>query len=199
MAPAAPSFPRLARVLLLLAVSLGALSLGACRDRYVVRHAATPNPLRAVRTFAAEPLLFEARIEGKSEGDWVAKQNEERRRAWPAGKTAMMAAFSRGLATDAQAGGLAITAAPGAPGTHRIRAVVRHVEPGSFDGPTSTDTMVEVDVEILSPEGMVLDAITSRAVVPATALNLDLEDRLRDAAKNVGENVARYLRDRTGT
>ena len=178
-------------------VSLGPLS--GCRDRYVVRHAAHPNPLKNVRSFAVEPLTFSARVEGKSEADWFAKQSDETRSRWPAGKTSMIAAFSRGLATDALAGGLTITAAPGAPGSFVVRAVVRHVEPGHFDGPTSADTMVEIDVEVVSAAGIVVDSITSRASVPATALNLDLDDRLREAAKNVGENVARYLRDRTGS
>jgi hypothetical protein len=191
---------RLVARAILLAGILGAPALATgCRDRYTVRHAATSNPLKQARSFALEPLVFDTRVEGRSEADWLAKQNEERRRSWPAGKTAMIAAFARGLATDAEAAGLTITPAPGTPGTYRIRAVVRHVEPGAFEGPTSLDTMVEVDVEILSPQGMVLDAITSRASVPSTALNLDLADRLRDAAKDVGENVARYLRDRTGT
>ena len=190
----------LARAFLLVAACFSLLA-GApgCRERYVVRHAASPNPLASVRAFAVEPLGFEARVEGRPEADWLAKVPDETRRSWPAGKTAMIAAFGRGLSEGAKAGGLAITDVPGPAGAPRIRAVVRHVEPGHFDGPTSADTMVEVDVEIVSAEGVVIDAITSRASVPATALNLELVDRVRDAAKDVGDNVARYLRERTGT
>ena len=195
--------PRLAtlvrRCFVLLACVASLAGAAGCRDRYVVRHAASPNPLVKVRSFTAEPLAFETRVEGKPEADWLAKQPDETRRAWPASKTAMIAAFMRGLATDARSAGLTIEPAPGADRAPRIRAIVRHVEPGHFDGPTSTDTLVEMDVEIVSPDGIVLDAITSSAVVPATALNLDLADRLRDAAKAVGENVARYLKDRTSS
>lgn len=186
-------------MVLFVALSASGVVVG-CRDRYTVRHAASPNPLKAVRTFALEPLRFSEamRVEGKSEVDWLAKQPGETRASWPSSRTGMIAAFQRGLASGAGDGHLEIVAAPGAPGTYVVRAVVRHVEPGFFSGPTSSDTMVEIDVEIVSPQGLVLDALTSRASVPATALNLELGDRLRDAAKDVGENVAGYLRERTG-
>jgi hypothetical protein len=191
------TFSSFARLLLLAClVTVPAVTTG-CRDRYVVRHAASPNPLKQVRRFALEPLAFDVRVDGKPEVDWLAKAPEDKRAHWPAGKTAMIAAFQRGLASDAQSSGITIEQTPAKEGTNRIRATVRHVETGLFAGPTSSDTMVEIDVEILSPDGKVIDAITSRASVPATALNLELEDRLRDAAKDVGENVARYLKERT--
>jgi hypothetical protein len=173
-----------------------ALFCVACGPRWIVVTQATPSPFANQRMFAVEPMHYEGLVVGdKSEAEWLAGKDDEQQASWEADKQAFAARFSQELAGALPEVQFA-TAMPGAVGPFIVRPIVTFFEPGFFAYVVNNDTSVRLDLQLLSPQGQVLDVVRFETVVYATMTNPSTGGRLRTAGDALGNQVGDYIRTR---
>jgi hypothetical protein len=173
-----------------------ALLCVACGPPWVVVTQATPSPFVNQRLLAVEPMHFEGLVVGqKSEAEWLAGKDEEQQASWDADKQGFAAQFSQQLSAALPEVQFA-NAIPGAVGPFIVRPIVTFFEPGFFAYVVNNDTVVRLDLQLLSPQGQVLDVVKFQAIVPATLTNPSTGGRMRSAGEALGSQVGDYIRTR---
>lgn len=186
------SRPRPSLFALLTLFVLGLL-LASCGPRWSIVHEATPDPFLGKTTFALEPLHFEQLlVGGKSEGEYRSDKSPEQNASWDEDKQSMNGMYQQSVVDHGE--GLQFVAP--AAGVFIVRPVVNFIEPGFYAAVARGDTSVNLTVQILSPDGQVLDEFTTSSRVAATMTNPSSGGRMRDAGADLGNVVAKYLKHR---
>jgi hypothetical protein len=175
------------------ALAIAVLSSAACGGvPWTVMRQAAPDPFVGHGQFTVERLHFEqTRIGGKTEAEYAADKQPEEQQSWQADKDAMSEQFASGLASEGE--GVVTEVAQGGA---IVRPTVSFIEPGFYAGVAAHPTEVDLDVQILDPQGNVQDVIGIRVVVGASLTNPASGSRLRQAAARLGEITAQYLKTR---
>ncbi len=183
------------RVLLAFAVlALASMALG-CAPRWTVIQQAVPDPFLAQHQFFIEAVHTEHMFVGKlPEPVYLSGKTLEQQASWQTDKQDMITRYSEGVISAGE--GLAFPTQP-SPSTFIIRPIIALVEPGFYAYVASYPTVVAMRVEILAPDGQVLDAISIQSVIGASMINAASGTRMRQAAEDLGRVTARYLKARS--
>jgi hypothetical protein len=167
----------------------------ACGPRWTVLAQTVPNPFVNQRVFAVEPMHFEGVVVGtKTEAEYVSGKDAEQQSSWAEDKRALATRFAQHL-TEALPEVQFVAAGPVA-GPYLVRPVITFIEPGFYVGVAAREAEVRMTLELLSPQGAVLDRVTMGTTVAATLTNPSSGGRLRSAGEDLGEQVAAYIRTR---
>lgn len=167
---------------------------GACVPSWTVIRQAAPNLLNGLTAFAAEPLSYGGLHVGeKTEGEYQSAKSPEQQQSWQTDKAEMAQIFLAELRD--RSAGLAVTEGSGG-GKHTVRAQVVFIEPGFYAYVAAHATEVIMRLEVLSPQGAVLDIIEVRVAVEASMANPSSGGRLRQAGRRLGAVAADYLLQR---
>jgi hypothetical protein len=175
--------------------SIASLALvTGCGPRWQVVKQAAPNPMVADSKFFVEKPDFDAaRVGGKSDADYAAGKNPEQAASWQADKAAFMEEFGSGY-TDARET-VGVASAPGE--GFVVKSHVTWIEPGFYAAVAARPTEVKMTVQVLDKGGVVQDEFLIHSAIPASMTNPSTGGRLRDAGKDLGHVVAKYMRKRT--
>jgi hypothetical protein len=178
---------------LALLLFLGALSAG-CGPRWTVIRQAVPDPFVNQRQFFIEPVHSEhLEVGEKSEAVYLADKTPEQAESWKSDKREMIGHYSDALMAEGK--GLLYPTQPNR-NAFIVRPIVLFVEPGFYAYVAAHPTEVEMRVEILAPSGQPLDAITIRSVIGASMTNAASGTRMQQAAEDLGQRTAEYLKTR---
>ncbi|UQA62404.1 hypothetical protein [Polyangium aurulentum] len=167
----------------------------ACGPSWTVVAQKTPNPFVNQRVFAVEPMHFEGLVVGeKSEAEYLAGKDAEQQSSWTEDKRALAMMFAEHL-TQSLPQVQFVAAAPVA-GPYIVRPVITFIEPGFYAGIVAQAAEVRLTLELLSPQGAVLDRVLMTSTVAATLTNPSSGGRLRAAGEGLGAQVAAYMRTR---
>jgi hypothetical protein len=189
------------RSLLLVPVLALASTLLGCGPHWGVLVQAAPNPFMGQRKFAVLPIDYSGlRIGAKTEAEYVASKGDKQADSFQEDKAGINDEFTRVLTARAADEGLEVVLATG-PGAapFAIRPTISHLEPGFYAFVAAQPSQVSMTVQITSPEGAVLDEITTTQVIGADMTNPSIGGRYRSAGKALGAALAKYLKVRTGT
>ncbi|GAC1358149.1 MAG: hypothetical protein NVS3B10_01440 [Polyangiales bacterium] len=189
----------LRRALLPIVLLLASILAGVgCGPRWTVIRQGVGNPFTYQRTFAVEAVHFEGMHVGdKTESEYQAGKDTDQQRSWQADKQGMIAAYQQGLVDQAR--GLTFTGIPPAPGTWVIRPIVTFVEPGFYAGIAAGDTVVNMIVQVVAPDGQqVVDEIQIASRRAASMTSPSSGGRMRSAAEDLGSVSGKYLLHRLG-
>ncbi len=185
-----------------------ALALVACSSTLSVVEQADPNPLVAAPRFVVLPLDFSSvDIVGKTEAEYLAKQEPESREAFPSDKEGMAKAFAVALEMEAGTKGLTIT--PGAANGKDfvIAPKVEFLEPGYWGG--AAKAVTKIRLEIRTADGKKVDEIVVKGVSFKTQTGMgaleavqasktgDRGSRMNKAAADAAMVLVEYLAERT--
>lgn len=167
----------------------------ACGPRWAVVAQATPNPFVNQRMFAVEPIHFEQLVVGdKSEREYLSSKDAEQQSSWTEDKRAFATRFSEHL-TETLPEVQFVAVAP-VSGPYVVRPTVTFIEPGFYVGVAAQPAEVKMTLELVSPQGEVLDTVRLRSTVTSSLTNPSTGGRLRAAGEELGEQVADYIRTR---
>jgi hypothetical protein len=170
--------------------------VSGCGHDWTVLRQATPNRLEQQRSFVVEPIHFERMlVRGMPEAEFLANKGARTIESWQADKADMSRLFYESLARHAKALELSPTPSVARPGAFVIRPICTFIEPGEFNVTITTFT---VRVQILDPAGALVDEVSTGGNVAPVWYQPSSGGRLRSAAKIAGENLADYVRSRTG-
>jgi hypothetical protein len=173
--------------------ALACMALG-CGPRWTVIQQAVPDPFFNQRQFFIEPVHSERLFVGElSEPVYLSGKTPEQQASWQSDKQDMITRYSKGLMSDGE--GLLFPTQP-TPSTFIVRPIVDSVEPGFYAFVASHPTEVEMRVELLTPSGQLLDAISIRSAIAASMFNAASGTRMRQAAEDLGSVTAEYLKTR---
>ena len=128
-------------------------------------------------------------IDGHSEQEYVASQDDNGKHQWKDIKTGIDEEFNKALASG---GGL--TVEHGATkGALLVKPIIRFINPGSF----LSASELRMAVQVATADGNVLDEIELSSRTSGSVYKATDERRLRQDAQNIGEKVAKYLLART--
>jgi hypothetical protein len=177
---------------------LGAGLLASGCTPWVVVRQASPNPLAGQTQFQLQPLNFDALYVGdKTQAEYLAGKDPDQRASWQADLLAMNQIFAERLYGNTP--GLTIVPFGQAQARAPFTIVPRilFIEPGFYAGVVAASAQVRMALQIQGPQGR-LDEIHVEVSVPADLVNAASGQRLRQAAAQLGNVAARYLRERVG-
>jgi len=172
-----------------------------CARPWTVMHQTVPNPLRQHISFVVEPMRFDGVVVGAStEEEFLLGADAQQVAAWQALKDDINAKFFQSVAEHAA--GVNIAAAATSTDTYFIRTVCRYINPGHWGGGTFHEAELRVGVQIVTPDGQVIDEIGTGSQVGVSSIDWlggfdRMARRLRKAGSRLGAVVARYLHERT--
>jgi hypothetical protein len=177
-------------------LSIASLALvTGCGPRWQIVKQANPNPMVTDSKFFVEKPTFDnARVGGKSEPEYAAGKNPDQQASWAADKAAFMEEFGNGYTDDREAVGVAAAAGEG----FVVKSNVTWIEPGFYAAVAARPTEVKMTVQVLDKAGVVQDEFLIRSAIQATLTNPSTGGRFRDAGKDLGRVVAKYMKKRTG-
>jgi hypothetical protein len=164
-------------------------------------HQAVPNPLQQHASFVVEPMRFDSLVVGAStEEEYLLGADAQQVAAWQALKPDINAKFVDSLVEHAA--GVNVAAAATSNDSYFIRTVCRYINPGHWDGGTFHEAELRVGVQIVTPDGRILDEIGTGSQVAVSSIDAlggfeRMARRLRKAGSRLGAIVARYLHQRT--
>jgi hypothetical protein len=186
------------RSLLVLAVALFAFALTGCGPKWIVVAQAAPNPFVNQSRFSVLPVDFRGlEIGDKPEAVYLAEKSEEQRQSFLGDKAGMNEEFTASLIKQARELGLDVVLATGpndAP--FQIRPSVAWLEPGWYIGIMSAPSQVKMRLQIVLPDGRVLDEILMKHATPGNITTAASGTRLRSDGKGLGALTATYLSSR---
>lgn len=181
-------------LLVLGALSMGALAGVGCGPHWVVVHQAAPNPLRGQRQFVIEAVTYPNLLVGdKPEAVWLADKKEDSRQSFESDKAETAKNLIEQLIARAGSRGLQVIPWNGAPGAFNLRPAITFFEPGNYNGFINTATTVQLSLRVLSDQGQIIDEVVFRADVPASIYNPSSGGRMHTAGKDLGVQLADYL------
>ena len=174
-----------------------ALAISACAAPYEMIRAAQPNPLLGARTFSLEPLHFDAMIVGEMPvAQYLAAKKPEQQQSFLTDEQAMNGALAAGVIQRAGRLEIVLGPPPNA-AVFIIRPIVVHYEPGYYGYVASRPTEGELRVQVLTPDGRLVDELAMRSTIYASLANPSSGDRMREAGDNLGWRISDYLHHRT--
>jgi hypothetical protein len=163
--------------------------LSACGGTWkVVRQA--PADRLASGTFVVSQCDFSRiTVDGKPEQEMLVGASEAAKRGWGDIKNAINAEFSKAFADRSQGytvrfSGSGLT----------VKPFIEFISPGCYTGFCSS--ILRATVQILSPEGTVLDEVQFESKHSGAATEPTAAMRLRIDSRNVGWDVAEYVNNR---
>jgi hypothetical protein len=180
-------------------IALGSTLVG-CGPRWGIVAQAAPNPFMGQKKFAVLPIDYAGlRIGNKTEADYVANKGDKQADSFQEDKVGINDEFAKALTSRAADEGVEIVLATGpASAPFAIHPSVSFLEPGFYAYVASRPSQVSMTVQITSPEGKVLDEITTTQVIGADITNPSIGGRYRSAGKALGAALGKYLKLRTG-
>jgi hypothetical protein len=186
------------RSLLALTVALFALALIGCGPKWVVVMQAVPDPFINQSRFSVLPVDFTGlEIGAKPEAIYLAEKTAEQRESFLNDKAGVNEEFTGGLMKEARELGLDVVLATGpndAP--FQIRPSIAWLEPGFFAGIVGAPSEVKMRLQIVLPDGRVLDEILMKHATPGNITTAASGTRLRSDGKGLGALTATYLSSR---
>lgn len=187
------------RHFLVLAAALGATSvLAGCRPHWIAYAQANPNILAGQGRFGLLPIDFANLAVGeKTENDYLAEKDDEQRSGWAGDKVAIDNEFAMSIMATATRDGISVVKATGpqdAP--FMIRAHVERIEPGFFAFIVNKDSEVRMKVQIITPDGTLIDEFGIEHKTHGTIKTSSVRERLREDGKGLGTYAAEYLKSR---
>ena len=154
--------------------------------------------MAGARSFAIEPIHFEGLQVGQMlEGQWLATKTPQQQASYQADKQAMIQNFIERL--TARNENLQIIAGPPpGPQTFVIRPILTFIEQGFFAYVANRDTEARMTIQILTPQGQIIDEIITYDRVTANLYNPSTGGRMRSVGVHLANHLTDYLRARTG-
>jgi hypothetical protein len=175
-------------------LGIASMALG-CEPRWSVIQQAVPDPFVSQHQFFIEAVHADRLFVGElPEPVYLSGKTPEQQASWQADKQDMITRYAEGVMSEGE--GLLFPTQPN-PGAFIIRPIVEFVEPGFYGVVVSKATEVAMRVEILAPNGQLLDAIGIRSAIGASMFNAASGTRLRQAAEDLGRVTADYLKARS--
>jgi len=172
----------------------------ACAASYDVVRSAEPSPFSCNAEFVVLPIAYDSlQVGKKTEADYLFTKSPETQKRWEQDKRAIDREFHHTLITQANERGVRVqTALPaGEPDAFVIRPVISVIEPGFFAGPAMHASEVLLTVQILTPDGRLLDEIDLESETMGSIVHPTTRSRFESDAEKLGEAVAEYLDTRT--
>jgi len=186
------------RSLLALAVALFAVVLTGCGPKWIVVAQAAPNPFINQSRFSVLPVDFRGlEVGAKPESLYLAEKSEEQRQSFLGDKAGLNEEFTGALIKQARELGLDVVLATGpndAP--FQIRPSVSWLEPGWYIGIMSAPSQVKMMLQIVLPDGRVLDEIRIQHGTNGSIIDAASGTRLRSDGRGLGALSAIYLNSR---
>ena len=186
------------RSLLAFTLALFALVLTGCGPKWIVVTQAAPNPFVNQSRFSVLPIDFTGlEIGAKPESVYLSEKSQEQRESFNGDKAGVNEEFTGAIIKQARELGLDVVLATGpndAP--FQIRPSVAWLEPGFFAGIMSAPSVVRMKLQIVLPDGRVLDEIRLQHATPGSFINAASGSRLREDGKVLGVLTAKYLNSR---
>jgi hypothetical protein len=172
--------------------------LASCGPPWKTSVQAAPNPFIGQTRFGVIPVTYDRLIVGdKSESEWMSEKDGEQRASWQEDKGGINEKFTAALVEGAASDTIqVIRATDGSAAPYLLRPNVTFIEPGVFTAFFNKNTVMKMTVQITDPTGRVLDEVLIERTVAASMTNPSTGGRMRDAAEQLGNLMARYLRFR---
>lgn len=176
----------------LLAVSAVAM-LSGCGASYKIIKQAPADQLTGKTTLAVTSIDFSsAKVGGKTEAEYLDKQDDTGKKQWPEVKKAMDEEMLKALSANGT--GLTFAAAEGSQGHALVvKPIAETVDTGWYRVMAAMPSWVKMKVQIATAEGTVLDEIELESRTGADITYASDERRLRRDAEMIGKGVAKYL------
>lgn len=179
---------------LLAAVTFAALAGSAGCTRWTVVRQAAPNPMNGATKFVLEPLHWEnATVGGKTEAEYFSDKEPQQQQSYVTDKLETTALF----VSQVKARG-AVQWVVADPQAYIVRPIVEHWEPGFYAAVAHRDARMDLRVQILTPQGQVVDEFTTWAMAASTLTSPSTGGRMRTCGEDVGGVVGKYLTVRIG-
>lgn len=175
-------------------ILLGAAGSEGCGPPYHMDVVAVPRPfVRPGCRAVLEPLHTEQlMVGGMPEGAYVASKKDSAAESYMSDKAAAAAEFQGRLMEEEGF----LFAPGGAPdNTFTIRPSWTHWEPGFYAYVAARPSVADFMVDVVGPNGQVLDRFDFETAVGASLYNPSTGGRMRSALKRAGAVVARYIND----
>lgn len=186
------------RSLLAVVVALFALVLTGCGPKWIVVVQAAPNPFVNQSRFSVLPVDFTGlEIGAKPEAVYLGEKTEEQRESFRGDKAGVNEEFTGALLKQARELGFDVVLATGpndAP--FQIRPSVAWLEPGFYAGIVGAPSQMRMKIQIVLPDGRVLDEIRMEHRTDGSVFNAASGTRLRTDGRVLGELTAKYLNTR---
>ncbi|MBK7395969.1 MAG: hypothetical protein IPJ34_06595 [Myxococcales bacterium] len=178
--------------------AVGALAAVAgstgCTRWTIVRQAA-PSPLNAASKFVLEPMHWEnTSVGGKPEAQYFADKEPAQQQSYATDKVEATGLFVTNL--KSHAGSVQWTTAD--PQAFIVRPIVEHWEPGFYAVVARQNARMDLRLQILTPQGQVVDEITVWSTAQATVTSPSSGQRMRMCGEDLGGVVGNYLSSRLG-
>ena len=180
--------------------ALGGL-LDGCAPAWTVVKQATPNPLVDVKRFAVESVSYPRdglRVGDNQEDAWLAMKKPDEVASYKQDRDETIVAFTAQLVTN-KAGLSVASLAPGASAGEGfvVRPVFTALEPGIFTAVYNLPTTLQMTAQVLDKSGDVVDEVNFTATVPADIYHPATGKRMKDAGRDLGDQLVKYLGART--
>ena len=170
------------------------LSLAACRGPFKYVNKADVSPLTDQKVLMLDSLLFQnAEVDGLPEDAWIAGQNEQWKSEWPGDQARASKGFAQALKSRLADQGITVTPQANPQGAkYVLKPKVKKLETGGWN-----DTVFVVHVSLVDPSAnSTVEEISTFVRVKS---NFDkFEDRLDRASLLAADNVAMWVRERSG-
>ena len=180
--------------------ALGGLLTG-CAPTWTVVKQATPNPLVGVKSFAVERVSYPRdglRVGEHQEDAWLAMKKPDEVQRYKKDRDETAAEFTAQVVGN-KAGLSVASLPPGAPAGEGIvvRPVFTALEPGIFTAVYSLPTTLQMTAQVLDKTGNVVDEVNFSATVAADIYHPSTDKRMKDAGRDLGDQLVKYLGART--
>jgi hypothetical protein len=171
-----------------------AASLG-CSPPWQIVKQTTPDPFVGKTQFALLPINFTGlRVGEKDEVSYLAEKDEESKQKWAGDKEGINGEFAQHLMATASEAGITVTPTLNPAGAEFIlRPAVAWLEPGYYIGIASGASQVRMMLQILSPNGSVIDEILLEHGTAGSLTNAAVGTRLREDGEDLGRYAGKYL------
>ena len=179
-------------------------TLWGCGPSWKVVRQASPNPFVSNRQWGIQPMAYEGlRVGRGAEAEFLSGKSPEQIASWEQDKAALDTEFRGALQSEA---GVALVAPGGVPFT--IAAQVTFIEPGFYAVVAQEATEVHLTLRLFdSRTNAVLDEVQfectqspgGTTIGGIAVTDVSVGARIRTCGKELGGDVADYLRARTGT
>jgi hypothetical protein len=175
--------------LVLVAALFGFGCAAAQKPRATIVSQANPNPFQGAKAFQLADVTFENfTFEGKSEGDWLAKEDADYREGWKGNKEGATERVFKQLVTEAGSD-FSVSRSPGAPFVLSINCDEYVDEPGMMAG------SFHGTLRVKDAAGNILDVVKlpqrQGGGIPSLALNTFVIWSAADTAEYVRSRIAK--------
>ena len=191
---------RLAFLLPLVAFLL--IGVVGCGPKWQVVSQASPNPFHTgSKYFMVKPSFEGLHIGDKTRDEYAGGKDADTAGKFKEDLDGMVEAFSLGFTKEKSA--LQTTEAQPSrheekPGTYVVKANFTFIEPGFYGVIVARATEVHANVKIMDESGKVIDELSMKGSAAADIYRPSVGQRMRNAAEDIGELTAKYMKMRGG-